>query len=96
MSQYVPHPVTHVSLHSRRIMWLVSLLVLAVIATATLVLVIGDDEPASSTTPVTQSIGGPNEANRGNAAASSAGSQSPETGGPNEAARGQAASSASR
>ena len=98
MSQYVPHPVTHVSLHSRRIMWLVTLLVLAVVAIGTLVFVIGDDDPASSTAPVTQqqSIGGPNEANRGNAAAGSAGSVSPQTGGPDEAARGQAAANGSR
>jgi hypothetical protein len=93
MSQYVPHPVTHVSLHSRRIMWLVTLLVLAVVAIGTLVFVIGDDDPVSSTAPVTQqqSIGGPNESARGNAAAGSAGSVSPETGGPNETARGNAA-----
>ena len=94
MSQYVPN--IHMPIHSRRLALLVSVFVLAVIATATIVLVSGGDDATSSSSPVTQSVGGPNESARGNATASSAGATSPSTGGPDEGARGQAASSASR
>jgi hypothetical protein len=74
-----------------------ALLLLGAVIAVTLVVAIGGSSSTSHTSfaPAGQ-VGGPNEAVRGQAAASASGSSISETGGPNESARGQAAASASR
>ncbi|MFL5780461.1 MAG: hypothetical protein ACJ760_04040 [Thermoleophilaceae bacterium] len=74
-----------------------ALLLLGAVVAVTLVLVIGGSDNTSHTSfAPTSQVGGPNEAVRGQAAASASGSSISETGGPNESARGQVAASASR
>jgi hypothetical protein len=74
-----------------------ALLLLGAVIAVTLVVAIGGSDGTSSTSVApTSQVGGPNEAVRGQAAASASGSSISETGGPNESARGQAAASASR
>lgn len=75
----------------------IALALVATVAVA-LALRIGDSGGLSQSTATTSAqVGGPNEALRGQAAATAAGSPSiSETGGPNEATRGQIAARASR
>jgi hypothetical protein len=76
--------------------WLAGLmLVLAVGATATVLIVSrGDDGTTSSNPPASVSASGPNESARGEAAATASGATGVTVGGPNEAARGAAAAGA--
>ncbi|MGH2919770.1 MAG: hypothetical protein ACRDLS_14405 [Solirubrobacteraceae bacterium] len=87
---------------SPRTAWLGALLALAACAAVVLVLVLSNESTdnaasgPSATPSLSTSVGGPNEAARGQAAAGAAGASSAvqPTAGPNEAARGQAAASA--
>jgi TRAP-type C4-dicarboxylate transport system permease small subunit len=91
MSQYIPHqPLTAAPPISTRMAKLLSLLiVLAVLALAAVLVWGGSDDSTPAKSPATQSVGGPNEATRGAAAATAVGAQQP-TGGPNETLRGHA------
>jgi hypothetical protein len=82
-------PQVRLPLRSTRLVWAICLFLVAVIIATTAVILIAnsDNGSASSPAPTTQSLGGPNEAARGQAAATSAGAVS---GGPNETLRGQA------
>jgi hypothetical protein len=82
--------------HTRTLVVATVLFVAAVIAVALVVATGGSDSISRSSVAPTSQTGGPNEATRGQAAASASGSPTSETGGPNESARGQAAASASR
>lgn len=81
---------------------LVLLMVAVLVVTATVIGVIalssGDSSSVTRTVAPTSQTGGPNEATRGQSAASASGSsqRTQPGGGPNEAARGNAAASASR
>jgi hypothetical protein len=85
------HTTPHVGapLRSTRLVWAICLFLIAVIIATTAVILISnsDDGTASSPASISNSVGGPNETLRGQAAASSAGAI---TGGPNETLRGQA------
>jgi hypothetical protein len=97
MSQHVQHlPSVRVGLPRRSVAWIVALVVLIGAVTATvLVATGGSDHTSRSVQPVSNSIGGPNETLRGQAAAGAAGAFQP-TGGPNETLRGQAVAGASK
>jgi hypothetical protein len=81
------------SLRSTRLVWAICLVLIAgIVATTGVVLLSNsDDGSASSPASVSKSVGGPNEASRGAAAATSAGAINS---GPNEASRGAAAATA--
>src|SRR5436305_3129471 len=90
-----PHPVHHLGLSRRNLMWLVAVLVVAAAITVTLIVAIGNDDTNSSTsTPAPATQRGPNESLRGQSAAQAVGAsqgvQSQLTG-PSETLRGQAA-----
>ena len=92
MSQAIPHtPAPGVlRLHWRAAVALLALVLVA--AAVTIYVVSSGDEPASAPAVHSTSTSGPNEALRGQAAASSAGAvASPGAGGPNETLRGNAA-----
>jgi hypothetical protein len=80
-------------LRSTRLVWAICLVLVAGICATTAVVLISNSDNAStaSKTSISKSVGGPNEASRGAAAASSAGAINS---GPNEASRGAAAASA--
>jgi hypothetical protein len=82
--------------HTRALIVVTVLLLAAVIAVALVVAIGGSDGTSQSNVAPTSQVGGPNEAARGQAAASASGSPSSETGGPNETARGQAAATAAQ
>jgi hypothetical protein len=93
-----PHPTALRTRPSRLSMLILSLIVASAAVAGALLLSSGssDRSSATSTAPAIQ-VGGPNEAARGQASATSAGAFRPaETGGPNEAARGQASAAATR
>jgi hypothetical protein len=97
----IPHPHTQVRVRvrpSRLSMLIVTLLVICAVFAGVILIASGSDSQsgASSVTPSSQ-VGGPNEAARGQAAATSAGAFQPtQSGGPDESARGQSAATASR
>jgi hypothetical protein len=79
-------------------MAIVTLLAICAVAVGVILITSGSESHSSapSVTPSSQ-VGGPNEAARGQAAATSAGAFQPtQTGGPDESARGQSAAAASR
>ena len=94
MSQYAQHhnPSIGVRFRSRTIAWMVGLLLLlAVAATATILVANTGGSSSPSAPSVSKSVGGPNEDLRGVSAATSAGaSDTRPAGGPNETLRGQA------
>jgi hypothetical protein len=93
MSQNVHRlPSVHLGVPHRAATWMLTLLIVALVALgAILIISAGGDDATSSAPATSQSVGGPNEVTRGAAAAGSAGAATIDTGGPNEAARGQAA-----
>ena len=96
----IAHPHSPVRLRvrsSRLTVFMVAFLVICAAIVGVIVLSSGSSESSSpSVTPVSHR-GGPNEAARGQAAASATGSSQPtQTGGPNESLRGNLAASATR
>ena len=78
-------------------MAIVTLLVICAVAVGAILIASGDSHSSSpSVSSSTSHSGGPNEAARGQSAATSADAYQPTTGGPDESARGQSAASASR
>jgi hypothetical protein len=99
MSQLTPHTNVHSpTLAGHRTAIIAALMALLAAGAVIAVIAISNNHGQSSSqptsVPVTQSVGGPNEAARGQAAATAAGVQP--TGGPNEILRGNSASDASR
>jgi hypothetical protein len=97
----IPHlhvPVRLRGVSARLSMTILALLVICAVAVSVILISSGSDSQsgASTVTPSSQ-VGGPNEAARGQAAATSAGAFQPtQVGGPDETARGQSAATASR
>jgi hypothetical protein len=98
----VAHPHTPVRVRVRpsrlSILIVTALVICATVAAVILLTSSGSSHRSGASVAPTSQTGGPNEAARGQAAASAVGasSQPAQTGGPNEAARGRSAAAASR
>jgi hypothetical protein len=94
----IPHTQSPVRVRfSRLSMLIVTGLVICAAVVSVILLSSSDSNSASSTVTPTSQVGGPNEAARGQSAATAAGAFQPtQSGGPDESARGQSAAAASR
>ena len=95
----VPHPHVPVRIRggaSRMSTTIVALLVVCAVAVGVILISTGSSHSSSPSVTRASQTSGPNEAARGQAAATAAGAQPSQTGGPNEDLRGQSAASASR
>jgi hypothetical protein len=95
-----PHTPIRTRVRSTRLaVLIVTVFVLSAAIVGLIVLVSGGSDSSSSTVAPASQVGGPNEALRGQSAATASGASQPgptRTGGPDETARGNAAASASR
>ena len=92
-----PHSPMRVRVRPSRLsVLIVTLLVICATVVGVILLTSGDSHSSSPSAVQSSQTSGPNEAARGQAAATAAGAQPSQTGGPNETARGQSAASASR